>query len=167
MPTLLPNDLLDSKGQPGAHFQLQAANGTDGGTATGPAWTTRPFNTTLRNKLGITNSSGQFTIATTGLYFIEGQFTAYKTNRSLGRIYNITTSTELIKGMNGFTAAADAVQTTTTVSGWVYLTAGTVIAVQHYISTTSTTNGYGNGATTGTPEVYADVKIWYCSSKDE
>lgn len=144
---------------PGPHLHVREEYASGGGPAAPSAgWNTRVLNTTLRNLLGSSLSSNEFTLPA-GNYYVEASAPAYKTTGHRLRLYNVTDAASMGTGQNAYSGAADATQTPATMSFSFTLAAQKTIRLEHYVASNSgATLGQPFGSTD--PEILAVVKIW-------
>jgi hypothetical protein len=141
------------------------SNGTGGGTATSGSYQTRTLNT-LSDPTGIVTSlaSNQWVLSK-GEYYIEGSAPAYWCEGHKAKIRNITDSTDVILGSaeyirsSGGAANSAQTQTRSVFSGTVVISSSKVFELQHQVTLTVATQGYGIAAGIGDSEVYSIVKI--------
>ena len=133
----------------------------DGGTFTSGAWRTRDLNTEIADPDSIVSiSSNQFTLGA-GNYLIEASAPAYRTNRHILRLQNITSSTTVQIGSAEYTNDSDAIITRSVLAARVSLTGSTTLEIQHRAETTSSTFGFGvDSSFTGVGSIYTIVKIF-------
>ena len=134
---------------------------TDGGTFTSGDWRTRDLNTEIADPDGIVSiASNQFTLGA-GNYLIEASAPAYRTNRHILRLQNITSSTTVQIGSAEYTNDSDAIITRSVLAARVSLTGSTTLEIQHRAETTSSTFGFGvDSSFTGVGSIYTIVKIF-------
>lgn len=143
------------------HVQDQKSSGTDGGSFTQGDWRTRTLNTVVTNEIsGASLGSNQITLPA-GTFDIEARAIALGTGSSIqARIFNVSDASEIVVGLTDRTGSGAVVTDIQSyVSGRFTLATSKVITLQHRISVTQNTTGFGLGAGFGT-EVFADVKIW-------
>jgi hypothetical protein len=136
----------------------QQSSGTAGGTATSGAWQTRTLNTLVRN-LGTLGSlaTNQITLPA-GTYYVAFSAPAVVVNQHQTRLQNITDTATPIIGTTEFASSLNNTLTRSHGSG-VFTIAGTkVFELQHRVTTTRATDGFGVAGSFGT-EVYARVEI--------
>lgn len=133
----------------------------DGGTFTSGAWRTRDLNTEIADPDGIVSiASNQFTLGA-GDYLIEASVPAYKINRHITRLQNITDSTTTQYGTIEYTYNQDNVMSRAVLLARVSLTGSTTFEIQHRSQSTYSTNGFGvKSSFTGTDSIYTIVKIY-------
>jgi hypothetical protein len=133
------------------------------GTFTSGAWRTRDLNTEINDSDGIVSiSSNQFTLQA-GTYTIEWDAPAYKVNRHVAKLKNITDGTDVQRGTAAFIHSADNGTTSSSI-GIVQLTIASAKAfeIQHRCQTTGGTHGFGLAAGTDLDsgnDTYTLVKI--------
>jgi hypothetical protein len=137
------------------------ASGTPGGTATSGSYQTRTLNT-LSDPSGIVTSlaSNQFTLPA-GEYYIEASAPVYYTNAHKIKIRNITDSTDAIIGtaVRALASGGDGDSTPAILSGYISISNSKTFELQHRVSSTWATTGFGIACSFGDNEVYALVKI--------
>jgi hypothetical protein len=143
-----------------ASVRNEQSSGTAGGTASTGAWTDLTLNT-VDNPNGyswISLSSNTITL-TPGTYNLEALKPFYRTDTSLMRLYNTTSSTTVISGT---TVAASSGSGLTTgvveIKKNLILSATTSFKLQYYVGTSTGTSDLGNAGSQGT-EVYLDVQV--------
>lgn len=78
-------------------LQHRENQGVAGGTITGAAWNTVPFNYVLNDAVGLCSlSSNRFTL-TAGTYLIFAEHTVFSASGTIPRLYNYTDSTEVFR----------------------------------------------------------------------
>ncbi len=146
----------------------QKATGTNGGSFTSGAWRTRDLNTIRTNEIaGASVATNRITLPA-GTYFIEWSADAASDNDSTEhktRIRNITDNTTILVGSGGYMDGAIGLSTALIQSkscgkGRFTIAATKVIELQHQISVTQNTNGFGVAAGFGEVEVYSQVSVW-------
>jgi hypothetical protein len=136
------------------------SSGHAGGFTAG-AWRTRALNTEEFDPDGIvTLSSNQFTLGA-GKYLCHFNALAFKVARHTTKIYNITDSSDVIKGTNAYASSALDVNTESSGFAFINITGSKVFELQHYATTTKATNGLGSGSTTADqiPNTFSSVTI--------
>lgn len=141
------------------------SSGTAGGTATSGSYQTRTLNTQEGDTGFCSLSSNQFTLQP-GTYEIEAYAPAYGSNNAdTGghkiKIRNITDSTDSIIGSQ---ITPDSTTNTSTSSfsllkGRLTITSSKVFELQHRVTVTKATDGFGAAVTFGDSEIYSTVKI--------
>lgn len=144
------------------NIEDQKAAGTAGGSFTSGAWRTRDLNTVKTNEItGASLAANQITLPA-GTYYCEWSCPAYGTSINTvhkTKLRNITDSSDIIIG----TAERTAAQTRSIGSGRFTIGVSKVIELQHRISTTRNTDGFGQTAGFAVVEVYSSIKIWKVS----
>ena len=133
----------------------------DGGSFTSGAWRTRDLNTEIADPDGIVSiASNQFTLGA-GDYLIEASAFAYKVNRHVLRLQNITASTTVQIGTMEYATSGADVGNRAFVVARVSLTASTTFEIQHRCQSGQNNNGFGiHSSFTGTDSIYTVVKIF-------
>lgn len=138
------------------------AYNVDGGTFTSGAWRTRDLNTIDYNPQGIvlSLSSNQFTLGP-GVYEIKASLPGREVNHNVGRLYNISDSSEVILGSVCMNSSAAAVVTRTIIVGRFTITNTKVFELQHRSDNTHANDGFGSGTyISGINSVYSIAEIW-------
>jgi len=131
------------------------------GTFTSGAWQTRALNTEEFDPDGIvTLSSNQFTLGA-GKYLCYFDATAFKVARHTAKIYNITDSSDVARGLNAYGATSLDLNTVSSGFAFINITGSKVFELQHYATSTKTTNGFGSGTSTSgqIPNTFSSVTI--------
>ena len=125
------------------------ATGTDGGTATATVWTNRNFtnlDTDGGSNVSLTGTAPNYTgfILNPGTYALQFNAPAYMCDNHKIRLYDLTNSAEIARGVNGYSPSVTGASMTNS-SLYKVLTIGsqTVYAIQHNVATTKTVNGFG------------------------
>ena len=140
----------------------KAASTNHGGTFTSGDWRTRDLNTELADADGIVSiSSNQFTLQA-GSYLIKAAAPAYRVNRHLIRLYNITDSSVAEEGYGSYSHANDNSLTHTFLSAQITITGAKVFEIQHRCQATEANVGFGVNMedTNNTNDVYTIVEIY-------
>lgn len=141
------------------HIQDQKAQGTDGGTTTTGALSTRVLNTVVTNEItGASLSSNQITLPT-GVYWVDAKATIYEADGNALIFYNVTDAISL-RGLNAFDSNTGAAQNTASIRGRVTIASQKVFELRHAITTGQTTTGFGKALSGSGLEIYADICIW-------
>ena len=119
------------------------AQNTAGGTFTASAWQTRDLNTEVADPDNIVSlSSNEFTLGA-GTYLIQWDAPAYRVNRHLSRLYDVTNTTTIEFGQSAFTQQTSDITTNSSGSAVVTITANTAYKIEHQCQTTQSSNGFG------------------------
>lgn len=147
-------------GVPDAIIEDQRTSGTHGGTATSGAWQTRVLNTLVRNNGSVVaNLTGNQFQLNTGTYYVEWDTPAYLCATHKSRLQNVTDGTTVAYGTSARSpVAADIAQTSSLGCIVFTLAANKAFEIQHQVTTTATTAGFGTATFYGT-ETYTRVKI--------
>ena len=141
----------------------KAASSNHGGTFTSGAWRTRDLNTELADADSIVSiSSNQFTLQA-GSYLIRAAAPAYRVNRHLIRLYNITDSSVVVEGYGSYSHANDNSLTHTFLSARTTITGAKVFEIQHRCQTTEADVGLGlnmSNNISNTDDIYTIVEIY-------
>lgn len=147
------------------NFRDEKSAGTDGGDFITGAWRTRELNTESTNGItGASLTSNQITLPT-GTYRISARAPARTPTAAIRHkaiLYNITdTSNEIIgSSCMGAGNTGDESQNDSIVIGQFTITSQKVFEIQHQISSTVGTSGFGYASDFGVVEVYTEVEIW-------
>ena len=120
----------------------QKASGDNGGTFTSGAWRTRDINTEFADDDNIVSiSSNQFTLQA-GQYFLRASAPAYKANRHVIKLQNITDGISSI-GTTAYNGSSESVQGISNISTRFTIGAAKTFEIQHYGANTEGTFGFG------------------------
>lgn len=136
-------------------------NNTNGGTPTTGTWNDRALNTVRANTIsGASLASNQITLPA-GTYIIRAIVPAGAVNGHRIRIYNVTTSSIIEMGTNGYMATSTASNNVSIIDTTHYCTSPENIKIQHYIkSNGSGVAGLGYSVGSGSNEIYTIVYIY-------
>ena len=127
------------------------------------SFTTRELNTELSDADGIVSiSSNQFTLGA-GTYLITWSAPAYKVNRHITQLYDVTSTNVLPEGQTAFSGAATDEQQTSTGAAVHTITTNNVYEIQHIVQTARTTDGGGialGGTGGGANNIFTYVTIY-------
>ena len=138
----------------------QKLHSEDGGSPIS-GWNDRDLNTEIFDPDGIVSiSSNQFTLGA-GSYIIEFSAPAYRANRHVAELYNVTDSTTTQTGSAAYSNSAGNVQTDSTGCAYVSITGNTTYKIRHNLSNAQANNGLGVRADRSTigKSIYTTVKI--------
>lgn len=135
-------------------------SGTAGGTFTAGDWRTRDLNTAVVNTItGASLASNQVTLPA-GTYEVvarsPAQDGAGTANPHQARLYDVTNGAELLRGTSQNTGYG--INTVSVIQGRFTLAATAALEVQHRITTTRSTDGFGRAASFGT-EIYTQLLL--------
>lgn len=133
----------------------------DGGGSASTTWTVRDLNTVRANEIsGASVSSNQITLPI-GTYFVMASAPAYKSANHKTRLVAVSGTMVVVLGTNEYCDSGDAVQTHSYIRGRFTTAATTVLRVEHWVTATRATDGFGvsTGSTTGST-VYTEILIW-------
>ena len=133
----------------------------DGGTFSSGDWRTRDLNHEIADPDGIVSiANDQFTLGA-GTYLIEAHAPAYKTNRHIARLQNITAGTTVQYGSAAYANSSGNVYNCSIVTARVTITGSTTFEIQHRSQSTSSSTGFGiDSSFTGVDSIYTIVKIF-------
>lgn len=138
----------------------EKSSGTDGGTATSGSWQTRTLNTEAVDSGGNCSlSSNAFTLDA-GTYEIIATAPAISVAQHQSRLQNTSDGTTTIVGTSELSQVAGGAGdcTRSVIRGRFTITASKTFEIQHRVTSTLATYGYGRAASLGT-EVYTEVMI--------
>ena len=138
------------------------ASGVDAGGFTQDIWQTRDLNT-LENPnsyswVSLNSGTAQITLDA-GTYEIDATAPAYSINIHKAKLRNITDGSDEIIGVSMAAGALNSLYNNAVVADIFTIAASKVFEIQHYCSTTKTTNGFGIASVLGVDEVYTQVHI--------
>lgn len=140
----------------------EKTQGTGGGTATSGAWQTRTFNTIVSDVDGICSLPGSNLIQLEpGTYQYAYRAPAFDVNANACRLYN-TTASAVVPSSESMSTLASGGGDGNTVSmgfGIFTLSVQSTIRLEHRVTTTVATNGFGYPANFQT-EVYSVIEFW-------
>ena len=162
----LANDAVTSDKMTGSTFVSYAfladrhgATAGDRGTFTAGAWQTREINTEVVDTDNIvTLSSNQFTLQA-GTYQIKFGACAYKVNRHITRLRQISPAATIAAGSSQYSWATDANLQWSRGFARLTISQATAYEIQHYCQTTQSSNGFGFQMTYSTSD-YVQVEIY-------
>ena len=133
---------------------------TDSGSFTSGAWRTRDINTEISDADDIVSlSSNQFTLQA-GSYLIEVQATAYRVNRNMIKLYNVTASADIAFGSSMYANTGYNGGSTGYLSTRITIGAARTFEIRHRCQSNNTTHGFGQASDFGNNELYLIVKIF-------
>ena len=131
----------------------------DRGTFSSGAWRTREINTEVVDTDNIvTLSSNQFTLQD-GTYQIKFGACAYKVNRHITRLRQISPLATIAAGSSQYSYASSADLNWSRGFARLTITQATAYEIQHYCQTTQSSNGFGFQMTYSTSD-YVQVEIY-------
>lgn len=159
-------DGFPAPGTPIAVLEEQQTSGTDGGGFTSGADQTRVLNTEVFDPFGLVSlSSNQFTLQP-GTYLIHWSAPGFRVDNHQSFLYDITGSAEVKRGTSEDSdkitdSESEGVNVQTRSVGYarVTITSANAYEIRHRCTTTTATDGLGQGGGFGT-EVYTQVTIW-------
>lgn len=136
------------------------AQTASGGTSAADDWQDRDLNTEIFDPDSIVSiTSNQFTLGA-GTYIIEFAAPAYKANRHVAQLYDVTNSTVVQSGSNAYANNSSNVWSESIGYARVSITGNTTYKIRHHTQTSSTTNGLGvNSGVVGVSSLFTQVKI--------
>lgn len=137
----------------------QQTQNTAGGTATAGSWQTRVLNTLVHNRGGNASLGSNRVTLQPGTYRFRGHAPGRAVNAHQIRLQNITAGTTVAAGTSEFSNSGAANQTRAFVEGRFTITVASAFELQHQVTTTAATTGFGTAANF-TTEVYAVLEFW-------
>lgn len=137
-------------------------SGTDGGTFTAGADQTRDLTEITSDSGGHASlSTNQITLAA-GTYTFSIRAPGSSCYEHQAWLYNVSTSSIISAGTNGYASATGTQQTHSIISGMVVFASETVLEIRHRCKTTKTTDGFGQAGSFATTneEVYTVAEFW-------
>lgn len=141
------------------------SDGTNGGTCTPGSWEQRDLNTIVSDTLVGTTlsvSSDQFTIDPGGSekeYLIEWSAPCYKGDQHQARLYNVTDASVECLGSSAFSKNSNNGHEQSHGTVVVTLSASKTFRIEHRVTASQSTSGYGAAAGLGNDETYTIVNI--------
>jgi len=146
------------------HIRDERATNTAGENSVGAAYTKRTLQTTKTNEISGASLASSVITLPSGTYYIEAYCYAYGGNNGHIRLRNTSDSTTALVGLNTNPRQSGSDTLTTAITslrGRFTIAAQKNFEIQHYVETTSASNGFGLPVNDGAEvEVYADVQIW-------
>lgn len=141
------------------HVQDEKSSGTAGGTFTQGAQRRRDLTTVKTNEIsGASLSSHQVTLPA-GRYYAEFSCPAVSCENNQARLQDVTNAATLILGSCEVADSGARVAVRSLGSGRFTLADDAALELQHYCTSTKTTNGFGQPADI-TTEIYSILRIW-------
>lgn len=142
---------------------------TDAGGIT-TSWAARTINHDSPSPLssgipGASRSGNQITLSA-GTYYIHASAPAFKCNGHQLRLYNITTASEMKRGLCAHSGASDNTATPSVIMGSFELSGTEVLEIQHRAQTARATDGMGAAVNLSTWEKYLLCSIWKVAGSD-
>ena len=143
-----------------AVFEEQQSSGTAPASYSAETYSTRVLNTSVNNTItGSSLSSNQFTLPA-GTYKVKAYCPNYAGGYSKAVLYNVTTSSNILYGMNCYAngAASNVTSTFSIISNVFTIATTSTFAVKQYFSVSDSQMG-GVAASSGQIETYTHVEI--------
>jgi len=133
---------------------------SNAGASTSGSWVKRALNTEEFDPDNIvTLSSNQFTLGA-GKYLLYFDATGYKTGRHTAKIYNVTDTADVGKGLNAYGASGYDVNTVSSGMAFVNITGSKVFELQWQCTASKATNGLGSGGSGNiSPNTFSSVTV--------
>lgn len=151
--------ILSSFGGALLHLQDQKAAGTNGGSSTSGSWETRTLNTEVTDEIGSTLSSNTFTLPA-GTYWIEASAPARNADPHQIRLYNVTDAAAVVYGTSEMSNTTNPSVTRSFINGRFTIAGAKTFRLEHRVTASSATTGYGEANNFGGTEIYSDVRVW-------
>ena len=133
---------------------------TDSGSFTSGDWRTRDLNTEIADADNIVSiSNNQFTLQA-GSYLIEIQATAYRVNKNMVKLYNVTDSADTAFGSSMYASAGYNGGNISYLSVRTTISAAKTFEIRHRCQSNNTSHGFGQASDFGNNELYLIVKIF-------
>lgn len=134
----------------------------NGGNASFGNWTDRPINLIDTDETGSVTLSSNTFVLPSGIYCIEAKSTFFSLADAKLRLFNKTSDTSLIQGLNAWVNRDGVVALPIFLSGKFTVAAGQQISLQYWAKTISVSSiyNYGGSVSDGTPEKYASIDLW-------
>jgi len=140
-------------------FVDSKAASTNGGTATSGAWRTRDITNLIINRIaGASLSTNQITLPA-GTYRWVSEHPAYTVNQHQAKLYNITDTSDVGFGASSYTSNTESITTNSKIVREFTIASSKVFEVQHRVSTTRATDGWGIAASFATENIYSQGEI--------
>ena len=121
------------------------------------SFTTRELNTKISDPDGIVSiSSNQFTLGA-GTYLITWSCPAYKVNRHVTQLYDVTSTTDLAQGQTAFSGAATDEQQSSTGAYVHTISSNNVYEIRHACQTARNNDGGGIEAASNTGSISKNI----------
>lgn len=140
-------------------FRDTKSNAINGGTNVASAWTTRPFNVTLRDCGAEILRSGNDFIVSQGTYSFHAECSFYKTQFTRLRLRNVTDNTTAAVSLNAFLNADSTGSVVLDDTIVVPSSQSKTFRLEYYCSRVQATTGLGRANGTGDAEIYAFIRF--------
>lgn len=142
-------------------LQYVVAAGTNGGSATTGAWTTRPINTEVIDVDNICTLAANVITLSAGTYDMDGWSAHFLGQQSQIRLRNTTAGTTLRLGPSTFlTSTAPGQEDLLPIAGRFTVAAAQNLELQYNVVANSVGNGLGVARNQGENETYAQLEFW-------
>ena len=138
----------------------EKSSGSNGGASTGGSFTTRGISNSSSTPswISFNFSSNTFTLKTTGEYHIYFSAPSYRGDEHKIRLFDVSNTATEIVGTSEFSDCdlTPGVSTNSFLEGIVdVVSINTVYRLEHFVTVTKTTNGFGLATSSGEIEIYA------------
>lgn len=141
------------------HIQDQKSAGTQGGGSTSGSWQTKTLNTEVTDTIGSTLSSNEFTLPV-GTYEIDAISPACSSNAHQARLYNVTDAAVALYGTSEFSSSGSQIITQSHITGRITIADTKTFRIEHRVTASRATDGYGAANNFGGTEIYTDVRVY-------
>jgi hypothetical protein len=143
------------------YIRDEKTSGTAGGSSTSGSWQTRTLNTEVADSGGnAALASNQVTLQP-GTYTFRFGAPTYGSGRNKARLQNITAGTTVTYGTSEFSGTSQVIGTRSFGAGEFTISAATIFEVQHQVSNSLATEGYGSACSFASAvEVYTELEFW-------
>jgi hypothetical protein len=140
----------------------QVSGYAGGGSSVAATWTTRRLNTVKTNTISNASLDSVNYLITlpAGTYRVRAKCPAYICNDNRAKLYNYTTSADILIGSTAYSNNSYYVQDDSIVEGQFTLSSASQICLKHWALSSISNYGFGRSATTGDNEVFAEIEIW-------
>lgn len=138
----------------------EKTSGTAGGTATSGSWEKRTLNTERADSGNHASLASSVITLDAGTWDVDGFAIAQYVDGHQARLQNTADTATLVTGTNAYASAdeTDLIGTLSVLKGSFTIASSKTIELQHRVSSTRATNGYGSPTSWGT-EVYAVLEL--------
>ena len=141
------------------HITHEAADGTNGGTATSGSWQTGTINTVKTNEIASATLSSDVISLPAGTYYAQCNSFWTNVGQSQTRLRDTTNSVTLIVGTNNYTEGYASINSFT--DGRFTLSGTANVELQYYVTTTYANTGQGFAApSSGEVNRWKNIQIW-------
>ncbi|BAY77959.1 hypothetical protein NIES25_44290 [Nostoc linckia NIES-25] len=137
-------------------------SGTNGGTATGEAWTNRVVNTINVDETGQVTLTSNLFVLPAGTYQIDAITTFYTLNNTKIRLQNTSDNLAILYGANSYFNPGGGAYGQTFLKGKFTIGASKELALQYWTQIGFNSNQFNLGGQVGdgSPEIYTVINLW-------